>query len=1199
MKKFSLFLSVLLFSIPMLAQQNYTLLFKRGNMTPEVTKDFKTAAPKRSELINNRYYRVIQFYQIPTDDQKKKLSGLGFTLLDYLPNNAYIVSIKANANLQSLSNYGIRSLFKLNNFYKLDEQLANPEALPGWAIRGGNAIEVVVIYPADIKESQILTFVKNNNYELVKSKSFSNTVNIVVPITELKTLSARSWVNYVEPVSPPPVPENLENRTNHRSNAIDNFFSAGRHYDGRGVNVALGDDGIIGPHIDYTGRIDQSNVTSNSGNHGDHCAGIIFGGGNLDPKEKGMAPGSFLYVYDPFENQDMASTDYYTKQIRITSTSYGQSCNGGYSSDARDADMQTRQMKSLIHVMSCGNSGTSNCNYGAGAGWGNITGGKKTAKNMIAVGNLDNFDALNSSSSRGPVHDGRIKPDVCAVGTNVNSTINTNTYTQMTGTSMACPGVAGTLAQLYQAYRELNGGQDPHSALMKGVLLNTADDIGNPGPDYKHGYGRINALKAVKVLEAKTYFQDSVSQAGKKTFALTVPANVKQIKAMLYWHDYEANAGVSKALVNNLDFTIVDNTSATILPWVLDPRPNATTLNANATRNTDTLNNVEQITIDNPAAGNYSLEVNGTAVPQGPQTFFVIYQFIYDEITVTYPMGGESLIPGNTEYIRWDAFGSSGTFNVSYSTNNGASWTTIISSAAATARSASWTIPTTVTGQALVRVIRGSVRDSSDANFNIIGVPTSLTINWVCNNYLRFSWGGVTGANGYEVSKLGATTMDSVRRVTGTSVILDNVGTGEEWYSVKAIGPNGVIGRRAIARIKNPGNLSCTSITANFTASDSVFCSGKTVTFTPVSNAGPNTLYSWSFPGGTPSTSTDKFPTVTYNYGGNYNVVLTVIDSVSGAGTRTKTNYIQVTKFANAGTDQTICQGSTAQLQASGGLTYRWSPATGLSDTTISNPVASPSTTTTYNVKVTNASACIDNAVVTVTVIPPPVINSGGNKTACEGEFVTLNATATGASSMRWLDNNNSVIATTGVAVINALSTKKYYVEAFAGACKTRDSITVTVLPKPMKPVVSRTNDILSTSTFSNYQWYRNGSLITGATQQQYTITQGGVYKVTVKDASGCSNTSDDVVAFPSGIEIQTLDKITVYPNPASHVLNLINQSGKEHTLDLLDMNGKLVLTAKIQTGANELLVNDLAKGVYQLRLVSDEGSQTARIIIR
>jgi subtilisin family serine protease len=111
---------------------------------------------------------------------------------------------------------------------------------------------------------------------------------------------------YIEPIDPPSEKENKTGRTLHRSNTINTKYTTGRHYNGEGINIMMQDDGIIGPHIDYQGRIDQSNCggcsTSNSNDHGDHVAGTIMGSGNLDPIAAGMSDAAFLYVYSSSNN---------------------------------------------------------------------------------------------------------------------------------------------------------------------------------------------------------------------------------------------------------------------------------------------------------------------------------------------------------------------------------------------------------------------------------------------------------------------------------------------------------------------------------------------------------------------------------------------------------------------------------------------------------------------------------------------------------------------------------------------------------------------------------------------------------------------------------------------------------------------------------------------------------------------------------
>ena len=69
-------------------------------------------------------------------------------------------------------------------------------------------------------------------------------------------LSDLEYIFFIEPIDPPSLPENHEGRTLHRSNVINTSFATGRHYDGSGISVMMQDDGVIGPHIDYMGRVD-------------------------------------------------------------------------------------------------------------------------------------------------------------------------------------------------------------------------------------------------------------------------------------------------------------------------------------------------------------------------------------------------------------------------------------------------------------------------------------------------------------------------------------------------------------------------------------------------------------------------------------------------------------------------------------------------------------------------------------------------------------------------------------------------------------------------------------------------------------------------------------------------------------------------------------------------------------------------------
>ena len=82
--------------------------------------------------------------------------------------------------------------------------------------------------------------------------------------------------------------------------------------------------------------------------------------------------------------------------------------------------------------------------------------------------------------------------------------------------------------------------------------MNTAEDIGNDGPDYSYGYGRINARRALQTLANRTYVLDSVGQGSSRNISITVPSGVRQLRVLLYWLDPAGDPSAAFQLVNDL-----------------------------------------------------------------------------------------------------------------------------------------------------------------------------------------------------------------------------------------------------------------------------------------------------------------------------------------------------------------------------------------------------------------------------------------------------------------------------------------------------------------------------------------------------------------------------------------------------------------------------------------------------------------------
>jgi len=201
--------------------------------------------------------------------------------------------------------------------------------------------------------------------------------------------------------------------------------------------------------------------------------------------------------------------------------------------------------------------------------------------------------------------------------------------------------------------------------------------------------------------------------------------------------------------------------------------------------------------------------------------------------------------------------------------------------------------------------------------------------------------------------------------------------------------------------------------------------------------------------------------------------------------------------------DVSICMGGSTQLIGSNAMTYSWTPGATLSSTTVSNPTATPVTTTTYTVTMTKAYGCpvIDQVVVTVNGLPTVVANSTATA-VCAGSPVTLSGS--GATSYTWTSSVMDNVAFTPIA------TDTYTVTGTdANGCTNTDMITVTVNALP--PVVANstattvcdgTPVTLSGSGATSYTW--TSSVMDNVA---FTPTATDTYTVTGTDANGCTNT--------------------------------------------------------------------------------------------
>jgi hypothetical protein len=274
------------------------------------------------------------------------------------------------------------------------------------------------------------------------------------------------------------------------------------------------------------------------------------------------------------------------------------------------------------------------------------------AKDMLTVGSVTDAvsggvrsvsaSTMSYYSSWGPTDDGRIKPDLVANGDQLYSCISTSdtAYATYSGTSMASPNATGTAALLVHWWGKLFPGHAIRASTLKALLIHTADDMGNPGPDYVYGWGLINAKAAADLIQAyknspgtRRVTEDRItSSSGWKTYTFTWDG-VSPIRATLCWTDPVGTAQTgdnirTPSLVNDLDLSITGPTGTQYLPWVMPYVGDWTNakLSANATTGVNHTDNVEQVFVSNPsAAGTYTITVSFTGtLTGGAQNFSLI-----------------------------------------------------------------------------------------------------------------------------------------------------------------------------------------------------------------------------------------------------------------------------------------------------------------------------------------------------------------------------------------------------------------------------------------------------------------------------------------------------------------------------------------------------------------------------------------------
>jgi PKD repeat protein len=420
-------------------------------------------------------------------------------------------------------------------------------------------------------------------------------------------------------------------------------------------------------------------------------------------------------------------------------------------------------------------------------------------------------------------------------------------------------------------------------------------------------------------------------------------------------------------------------------------------------------------------------------------------------------------------------------------------------------------------------------------------VPTTAAIGFPANitdgldHLFRFTWTPIGGGIGIINVYFGnATTLPAIPTLTYSGDIVNSIfGGNPNVYWGVAGSTGGCWNLQTV----------CMTTVANFSFAPNA-CEGAPVNFTSNSISGlPITDYYWDFGDGTISTLQN--PTHTFSPGGTYGINLTITNS--GGFTSTMTHSIEIYPKPDvliAATIDTLCQGDTTTLTATGASTYIWMGGLG------TNPIIDvvPPDTTTYTVIGTSTFGCADTTSIVIIVNPNPILTlTATPSNICEGGSSILSANSTVyGTTYSWMPGS---LTGDSITVAPAAATT-YTVVGDANGCTGMSFLVVDIYPplvisvSPLLDSICAGSSIALTASGADvYSWTPtsslsspNGTTVTATPQTTTTYTVLGT------DIAGCTASTTATIITLVGPPISvTATRPIICPGDSSRLSVALN----------------------------------------------------------
>ncbi len=614
--------------------QQGALYLQTGVIYTETLTDLSRTA---STPFEDDVVKVLVLDQSMHLELRRDLESLSVELLDYLPSNSFTVRLKGVSRTALLEIPEILRIVEYRPEWKIQpglvERLGTHREPDRQELdRQGKLALIVSLHPQTDRTAAVAAIVEQGGEVLrVDTVGTHDELSVVALPEQLNLIAALEDVLFIED-APDITFRNNTNRWIVQTNVNNQtpVYDNGIHGESQVIGVL--DGRVDQNHCALSGgKIIQYNSSAGSDTHGTHVADTAAGNNGLNDNTRGVAYEAGLAVNTvPAFNETAINQRlnlHHGQGARIHTNSWGNDGTTSYDSLARGFDVFLRNNEESFVCLAVTN--------------GAVLRNPENAKNLLAVGASQDTpnQASHCSGGVGPTTDGRRKPEVYAPGCGTQSASAGSGCgtTGLTGTSMATPAVAGASALIRQYFTagyypsgsaNVADALTPSGALIKAMVINSAVDMTGVGgyPSNLEGWGRIRIndslffpgnTRQVALLDDVRNV-DGFSTGGEAVFNVTINGSGEVLRVTAVWTDVAATAGTAFASINDLDLEVT-SPSGTLF------RGNVFSGGFSSSGGTkDDRNNVEQVHVNNPEVGSWTVRIRGAAVNSGTQGYSIV-----------------------------------------------------------------------------------------------------------------------------------------------------------------------------------------------------------------------------------------------------------------------------------------------------------------------------------------------------------------------------------------------------------------------------------------------------------------------------------------------------------------------------------------------------------------------------------------------